>query len=266
MVLGLLLSSNAYGEVLTWNCGKSETLKWINWQLDLEKKQLTSQWQNNKNKIDGQFARVISVGDGFVIVQDYIKSKSDWNSISWEFNYKSGAVFTVYKNNKYYYGDCKSASTIVEKPKKKEPKQSPEEEKRIAEAGEDLNGKKLYCKGSNILDFAEFDIEEYAAIVFNKNHRATLSWAFVMADYVGDYTSKKIFKYEVKENVIIIRSEADPQIKLDTRLDRESLKLYRGFVEPSYIPKCKIVNYNPLEKFEKEIKKFEAKKKKKKKI
>ena len=83
VVLGLLLSSNAYGEVLTWNCGKSETLKWINWQLDLEKKQLTSQWENkNKNKKEDQVARVISTGDGFVIVQDYNKSTSDWNSVS----------------------------------------------------------------------------------------------------------------------------------------------------------------------------------------
>jgi len=117
-------------QVFTWNCGKSEELKWINWQLDLKKKQLTSQWENkNKNKKEDQVARVISTGDGFVIVQDYNKSTSDWNSVSWEFNYKeSGTVFTLYKNNKYYYGDCKSASTTVEKTKKKKPKKSTSEQ------------------------------------------------------------------------------------------------------------------------------------------
>ena len=100
VVLGLLLSSNAYGEVLTWNCGKSKDLKWINWQLDLEKKQLTSQWQDQRGE-DDQVARVISEGDGFVIVKDPA-------NYEWEFNYKSGAVYTAYENDKYYYGDCTS--------------------------------------------------------------------------------------------------------------------------------------------------------------
>ena len=148
-----------------------------------------------------------------------------------------------------------------------EEKRIAEEEKRIAEAGEDLYGKKLYCKGSNILDFSRmFDVEEIAAIVFNKNHQATLSYGYAMdGTFDGYYTSQKIFGYKAEEDVIIIRTKANRKIKLDMRLNRETLKLHVGFNMVSR-PTCKIVNYDPLEKFEKEIKKIEATKKKKKKI
>ena len=43
VVLGLLWCDVGFAEVLTWECGKSENLKWINWQLDLKKKELKSQ-------------------------------------------------------------------------------------------------------------------------------------------------------------------------------------------------------------------------------
>ena len=60
VVLSLLLSGNAYAEVLTWSCKESKNIKWINWQLDLKNKELRSQWLNTKNKQYEQVAKIIS--------------------------------------------------------------------------------------------------------------------------------------------------------------------------------------------------------------
>ena len=85
-------------EILSWKCaGNNKNVKDISWQLDLEKKELTSQWFNPQNgKYDDQLARVISVGDNYVNVQDWWKGQSKWNPTSWEFNYASN-IYTVWK-------------------------------------------------------------------------------------------------------------------------------------------------------------------------
>jgi len=133
-------------------------------------------------------------------------------------------------------------------------------------AEEDLNGKKLYCKGNNDhLVGRLWEVEEYAAIVFIENHRAILSIMFVMDSKVLDLHIAKTFNYKALEDNIIIRSREDPKLGLDTRLNRESLKLYGSFGDVTR-PTCKIVDYDPLEKFEKKIKEIEVTKKKKKKI
>ena len=128
VVLGLLLSGNAYAEKITWNCTGWKNIKWINWQLDSKINELSSQWQSRDGKNHDQIARIISSGDDYVIVQDYIKSKKKWNSTSWKFNY-SGDISTEYKGETIYYGDCKKTSLVAEKPKKKKPKQLPEDNK-----------------------------------------------------------------------------------------------------------------------------------------
>ena len=118
VVLGLLLSGNAYAEVLTWSCKESKNIKWINWQLDLKNKELRSQWLNTKNKQYEQVAKIISIGKDFVIVQDYIKSQKRYNPTSWEFNYKTNRLYHVYEGDIVYYGDCKNTTLVAEKPKK----------------------------------------------------------------------------------------------------------------------------------------------------
>ena len=118
VVLGLLLSGNAYAEVLTWSCKESKDIKWINWQLDLKNKELRSQWLNTKNKQYKQVAKIISIGKDFVIVQDYIKSQKRYNPTSWEFNYKTNRLYHVYEGDIGYYGDCKNTTLVAEKPKK----------------------------------------------------------------------------------------------------------------------------------------------------
>jgi len=106
-------------EILSWKCtGNNKNVKDISWQLDLEKKELTSQWFNPQNdKYDDQLARVISVGDNYVNVQDWWKDQSKWNPTSWEFNYASN-IYTVWKGERDYYGNCKNTSVTVKKPKK----------------------------------------------------------------------------------------------------------------------------------------------------
>ena len=69
-------------------CGPSDNIKWINWELDLEKNELRSKWLNkNSNNQDTQVARIISKGDRSIFVQDYSEEQKKWNSESWEFNY-----------------------------------------------------------------------------------------------------------------------------------------------------------------------------------
>jgi S1-C subfamily serine protease len=134
IVLGLLLSGNAYSsDKLTWSCTGWKNIKWIDWELDLKTNELSSKWQTRDGKNDDQIARVISSGDNYVVVQDYIKSKKKWNSTSWKFNYR-GDISTEYKGDTIYYGDCKKTSLVAEKPKKQKPKTSPDDNKIVAAA------------------------------------------------------------------------------------------------------------------------------------
>ena len=97
--------------ILTWECGPSEYIKWINWELDLEKNELRSKWLNkNSNNQDTQVARIISKGDRSIFVQDYSEEQKKWNSESWEFNYKSDQLYTIFIGEKYNYGDCKNTT------------------------------------------------------------------------------------------------------------------------------------------------------------
>jgi len=134
IVLGSLLGGNAYAEKLTWNCTGWKNIKWIDWQLDLKTNELSSQWQTRDGKNNDQIARVISSGDNYVIVQDYIKSQKKWNPTSWKFDY-SGNISTVYKGDIIYYGNCKKTSLTAEKPKKQKPKKKtpdPDDNKIVA--------------------------------------------------------------------------------------------------------------------------------------
>ena len=59
-------------KLLSWECGPSEYIKWINWELDLEKNELRSKWINkNSNNQETQVARINSKGDRSIFVQDY---------------------------------------------------------------------------------------------------------------------------------------------------------------------------------------------------
>jgi len=104
-------------EVLSWKCTGNEHIKYVNLQLDFEKKTLTSQWVRKKdNKYDDEEARVLHVDDEKVIVQDYIKELSKYSETTWEFYYASD-LRTVHKGIVTYYGDCKIISGTVKKPK-----------------------------------------------------------------------------------------------------------------------------------------------------
>jgi hypothetical protein len=110
----LVLSGGAFAEILKWQCGSSSHLEWINWQLDLDNKILTSQFKRKDSKKNSdQIARVIKQGKNFVIVQNKLKNNK-WNKNSWEFNYDS-SIFTVYLGSKGFYGDCQSEKLIAQK-------------------------------------------------------------------------------------------------------------------------------------------------------
>ena len=101
--------------ILTWECGPSEYIKWINWELDLEKNELKSRWVNkNSNKERSSIAQIKSSKDGIATVQDDILdgNKATTNDI-WDFNYEEkDQLYTVWKGKKWFYGDCKSTTPI----------------------------------------------------------------------------------------------------------------------------------------------------------
>ena len=101
--------------ILTWECGPSEYIKWINWELDLEKNELKSRWVNkNSIKERSSIAQIKSNKDGIATVQDDILDgiKATTNDI-WDFYYdKKDQLYTVWKGKKWFYGDCKSSTPI----------------------------------------------------------------------------------------------------------------------------------------------------------
>ena len=101
--------------ILTWECGPSEYIKWINWELDLEKNELKSRWVNkNSIKERSSIAQIKSNKDGIATVQDDILdgNKATTNDI-WDFYYdKKDQLYTVWKGKKWFYGDCKSTTPI----------------------------------------------------------------------------------------------------------------------------------------------------------
>ena len=104
--------------ILTWECGSSEYLKWINWELDLEKNELKSRWENkNSNKNRRSIAQIKSNKDGIVRVQDDMLdgNKAITNDI-WDFHYEgTDQIYTVWKGKKWYYGDCINKTSIKSK-------------------------------------------------------------------------------------------------------------------------------------------------------
>jgi len=187
VVLGLLWCNVGFAEVLSWSCGKSENLNWINWQLDLEKKELRSQYAGKDNKEWDQLARIISIGDDFVVVQDYIKSKSKWNTVSWEFNYRSDKISTLYKGDKYYYGDCKNLSATA----KKKPKKSPDDNKIVAAAS-----------GTG------FFVSRSGHIV--TNHHVIEGCNAVKVSFKGDEIEAKVLAIDKMNDLAIIKAKIKP--------------------------------------------------------
>ena len=51
IVLGLLLSTSANAVVLSWQCSGGDNFKYMNWQLDLDKKELNSQYVEKNNNL-----------------------------------------------------------------------------------------------------------------------------------------------------------------------------------------------------------------------
>ena len=101
--------------ILTWECGPSEYIKWINWELDLENNKLKSRWENkNSIKERSSIAQIKSSKDGIATVQDDILdgNKATTNDF-WDFHYdEKDQLYTVWKGKKWFYGDCKSTTPI----------------------------------------------------------------------------------------------------------------------------------------------------------
>ena len=109
IVVSLLSSTSANAVVLSWQCSGGDNFKYMNWQLDLDKKELNSQYvEKNKSKQSEQFAKVVQVGNNSVNVRVYKnKQKTKTYSMAWEFNYNTKNIYVLQGNKKYYYGDCK---------------------------------------------------------------------------------------------------------------------------------------------------------------
>tara|TARA_B100000989_G_scaffold202527_1_gene153255 strand:- start:100 stop:1188 length:1089 start_codon:yes stop_codon:yes gene_type:complete len=216
VVLGLLLSGNTYAEIIKWKCGSSSTLEWINWQLDLDNKVLTSQWKRkDSSKRQDQVARIINSGDNFIIVQDKI-SKNKWNKKSWEFNYKS-TIFTIYEGNKYFYGDCEKISKVANKPKdepkKKKPKPSPDDNK-IVPAG----------SGSGF-----FVLKDGTVIT---NYHVIEGCELNKVSYKGSESEAKVLSIDKVNDIAILKTDISPQTAF--AVSNEDVSLLEDVVVAGY--------------------------------
>ena len=127
----------------------------------------------------------------------------------------------------------------------------------------DLNGKKLYCKGVDNL------FSQHVALVFIENYQVKLSYMYVYNEQVNKEAAihQETFGYHAGEDTITFLTSSNKLlraagIRYGIKLDRINLNLY---VPPRSL-KCKIVNYDPLEKFKEKYKKLTTPKKVKKKI
>ena len=99
--------------ILSWECGPSGGFQWINWEIDFEKNELRSRWLNKGSDNErAQIARINSKSDRTIFVQDYSEEQKRWNSESWEFNYKSNKLYTIFMGDKYNYEDCKNTTPL----------------------------------------------------------------------------------------------------------------------------------------------------------
>ena len=62
-------------KLLSWECGMSEHVKWVNWEIDFEKNVLRSWWQNYSS---GDYKpstvdKILSAKDGSITVQSYLR-------------------------------------------------------------------------------------------------------------------------------------------------------------------------------------------------
>ena len=126
----------------------------------------------------------------------------------------------------------------------------------------DLNGKILYCKGVDNL------FSQHVALVFIENYQVKLSYMYVYDEQVNkEPILQKTFNYQAGEDTITFLTAGSnkllrAEIRYGIKLDRINLNLY---IPPRSL-KCKIVNYDPLEKFKEKYKKLTTPKKVKKKI
>ena len=126
----------------------------------------------------------------------------------------------------------------------------------------DLNGKKLYCKGVDNL------FSQHVALVFIENYQVKLSYMYVYDEQVNkEPILQETFDYQVGEDTITFLTSSNKLLRAagilyGIKLDRINLNLYVS----SRSLKCKIVNYDPLEKFKEKYKKLTTPKKVKKKI
>ena len=136
----------------------------------------------------------------------------------------------------------------------------------------DLNGIKLFCKGDNEEQLDKrYIIEEYLALFFIENRQVILSYMYVVNGEIENvYEHETTHYYKVRENNIDILTSKSNVGRLrhygNIRLNRENLKMFSSITRDLTRPECKIVNYDPLERFDEKRKEIIETKKKKKKI
>ena len=122
----------------------------------------------------------------------------------------------------------------------------------VEEAGDDLNGKKLYC-----FQTQSSGSESEAALAFIENN-------YVKFGHMNSYPNTKIiympslilvtnYQYKVTENKIIIGKIGEELNYKSTTLNRKTLSLSGGEGSSSFrfYDTCKLVDYDPIKKFEK---------------
>ena len=103
-------------KLLSWECGTTDNIKWINWEIDFEKNELRSWWQNHETD-DFKWStvdKILSAKDGIITAQDYLKNgkKVDKDKVvTWQLNYQSDNLYSIWKGKKFYYNNCKNTTS-----------------------------------------------------------------------------------------------------------------------------------------------------------
>jgi len=184
----LLWCSTSFADVISWKCTGGKDFKYINWQVDLDKDEISYKYFRRADNVsEERYSKIVQKKIHSVVVQDYedINKKTKLKKDKWEFNYESDNVFTEWKGQRRYHGSCKKTSVTAEKPK-----QSPDDNIVAAASG------------------TGFFVTRSGHIV--TNHHVIEECDAVKVSFKGDEIEAKVLAIDKMNDLAIIKSNIKP--------------------------------------------------------
>jgi len=189
-----------FADVVRWDC-KHWNLKFINFEIDTEKKVLRGWGANKDNSTFNESYSIISMDDEKVVVKQ-------GSYPSWEWYYGTNQSAYVTSDSAWVHYDCKKVQgEITKKPKKKEPKQSPDNDKVVAAS----SGSGFFVTRAGHLVTNYHVIEECDAVKVNFNAKE------IQADIIAidKFNDLAIIKAKINPTKVFPVSERDVSLLQD---------------------------------------------------